>query len=129
MKIAKSVAMLAGFVIGGLNVSGQTMNSEQIAWVETAEMERYVTGVTPEESTQILTIEQDYAKRMQDSQNTVTGVIAMNTQNKELWNIKHAKIKTILTAEQFKQYKKIEKIEKYNLYHNSRWLNVYYVHA
>jgi hypothetical protein len=112
MKIAKSLAIVAGLVIGGLNVSAQTMDPEQTAQKETAEIKTNVTGITPNEESQILTVEQDHAKSIQDAQNTITDKTAMKTQKKQLCDSRDTKIKAILTADQFKQYLKVEKAEK-----------------
>jgi hypothetical protein len=142
MKITKSLAIVAGLVIGGLNVSAQnmeadqttqketaqkemaaqTVEADQAAQKETTEIKADVTGITPDEGSQILTIEQEHSKSIQGVENTVTGK-ALRTQEKELRNGRDAKIKTILTADQFKEYRR----EKRYAYHNTRWLGVYYV--
>jgi len=122
MKITKSLAIAAGLVIGGLNVSAKTMGAEQTAQKETAEIKADVTGITPDEENQILTIEQEHAKSIQLAQNTVTGK-ALRTQKKQLCNDRDVKIKATLTASQFREYRR----EKRYAYHNTRWLGVYYV--
>ena len=142
MKITKSFAIVAGLVIGGLNVSAQNMEADQTAQKETAQKEMAaqtveadqaaqketteikadVIAVTPDEESQILTIEQDHAKSILVAQNTLTGK-ALRTQEKQLCKSRNAKIKTILTADQFKEYRR----EKRYAYHNTRWLGAYYV--
>jgi hypothetical protein len=112
MKIVKSLAIAAGLVIGGLNVSAQGMDPQQTAQKETAEIKRNVTGVTPNEESQISDVELEHAKSMQDAQSTITDKEAMKTQKKQLCNSRDAKIKAILTADQFKQYMRVEKAEK-----------------
>jgi hypothetical protein len=112
MKIVKSLAIIAGLAIGGLNASAQNMDPEQTAQKETAEIKTNVTGITSSENDQILAVERDYAKSMQDAQNTITDKEAMKTQKKQLCDSRDAKIKAILTADQFKQYLKVEKAEK-----------------
>jgi hypothetical protein len=112
MKIAKSLAIVAGLAIGGLNASAQTMGPQQTAQKETAEIKTNVTGITTSEERQILAVEKDHAKSMQDAQSTITDKVAMKTQKKQLCDSRDAKIKAILTADQFKQYLKVEKSEK-----------------
>jgi hypothetical protein len=113
MKISKlSAILLTGLAIGGMKISAQNMTPDQTAQKETAEIKRNVTGITPSEESQILSVEQDYAKSMQDAQKTITDKTAMKTQCKQLCNSRDAKIKAILTADQNKQYLKVEKAEK-----------------
>ena len=112
MKIVKSLALLAGLVIVGLNVSAQTMDPEQTAQKETAAIKTNVTGITPNEASQILAVERDHANSIHDAKSTITDKDAMKTQKKQLCDSRDAKIKAILTADQFKQYLKMEKAEK-----------------
>src|ERR1700733_7779848 len=112
MKMLKSLAIATGLAIGGLNVSAQTADPEQTAKIETAEIKTNVTGITPNEESQILTVETEHAKSMRDANNTITDKAAMKTQCKQLCDSRDAKIKAILTADQFKQYMKVEKTEK-----------------
>src|SRR5580693_6536075 len=112
MKILKSLAIATGLAIGGLNVSAQTADPEQTAKIETAEIKTNVTGITPNEESQILSVETEYAKSMRDAQGTITDKEAMKTQSKQLYNSRDTKIKAILTADQYKQYMKVVKAEK-----------------
>ncbi|HTA27561.1 MAG TPA: hypothetical protein VK809_07230 [Bacteroidia bacterium] len=112
MNITKAFALLAGLSIAGLNLSAQTMDPQQTAQKETAEIKTNVTGITPNEESQILTVETEHAKSMRDANNTITDKAAMKTQCKQLCNSRDAKIKAILTADQYKQYLKVEKTEK-----------------
>jgi hypothetical protein len=112
MKITKVLALLTGLSIAGSNVSAQTMTPDQTAQKETAEIKRNVTGITPNEESQILSVETEHAKSIQDAQSTITDKAAMKTQCKQLCNSRDAKIKAILTADQNKQYLKVEKAEK-----------------
>jgi len=112
MKITKTLAILTVLAIGGLNASAQTMDPQQTAQNETAEIKKNVTGITPNEESQILTIETEHAKSIRDAQNTITDKTAMKTQHKQLCDSRDAKIKAILTADQYKQYMKVEKAEK-----------------
>ena len=84
MKIARSLAILTGLVIIGLNVSAQTMDPEQTAQKETTEIKTNVTGITSNEESQILTVEREHAKSMWDARNTLTDKVALKTQTKEL---------------------------------------------
>ena len=112
MKIARSLAILTGLVIIGLNVSAQTMDPEQTAQKETTEIKTNVTGITSNEESQILTVEREHAKSMWDARNTLTDKVALKTQTKELCDKRDAKIKAILTTDQYAQYLKTEKNEK-----------------
>jgi hypothetical protein len=112
MKITKIVAILAVLAIGGLNASAQTMDPQQTAQKETAEIKKNVTGITPNEESQILSVETEHAKSIRDAQSTITDKAAMKTQCKQLCDSRDAKIKAILTADQYKQYLKVEKAEK-----------------
>jgi hypothetical protein len=98
--------------VGGMNVSAQVTDPEQTAKIETAEIKTNVTGITDNEESQILKVEQEHAKSMHDAQSTITDKAAMKTQSKQLCDSRDAKIKAILTADQFKQYMKVEKSER-----------------
>jgi hypothetical protein len=112
MKIAKSFAIVAGLALIGFCASAQTMDPQQEAQKETAEIKTNVTGITPDEESKILGVEQEYSKSMQDAHKTITDKDAMKTQCKQLCNSRDAKIKAILTSDQNKQYLKVEKAEK-----------------
>lgn len=112
MKIGKSLTLAAGLAISGLNVTAQTTDPQQVAQKETAEIKTKVTGITPNEESQILTVEQEHAKSMRDAQNTITDNDALKTQTKHLCDSRDVKIKAILTPDQYKQYLRVEKSEK-----------------
>jgi|GEM_PF-913389 len=127
MKITKSLAIAAGLVIGGLNASAKTMDPKQTAKKQTVEMKTYVPEITSNEESQLLIIEEEHANSMLTVENTVTSKAVMKTQTKQLRKSRDAKIKAVLTADQYRQYVKVEKIEEYHVHHNSRWLAVYRV--
>ncbi len=112
MKITKTLMIAAGLAIGGLNVSAQTMDPEQTAQKETAEIKSKVTGITANEESQILAIEKDHAISIRDAKSTVADKEAQKKQCKQLCESRDTKIKAILTADQYKQYLKVEKSEK-----------------
>ncbi len=112
MKITKSLIIAAGLAIGSLNVSAQTMDPQQTAQKETAEIKKNVTGITSNEESQILAIEVDHAKGIRDAKSTIADKEAQKKQCKQLCTSRDAKIKAILTADQYKQYLKGEKAEK-----------------
>jgi GH35 family endo-1,4-beta-xylanase len=112
MKIAKSLTLLAVSAFIGFNASAQAVDPQQTAQKETAEIKTNVTGITPNEESQILSVETEHAKSIRDAQSTITDKNAMKTQCKQLCNSRDAKIKAILTADQYKQYLKVEKAEK-----------------
>ena len=129
MKTPMKLAIAVGLMIGGLNVSGQTLSPIQTADKEVAEMKTYVVAITPDEERQLLKVEQDYATGKQTADNTISDEDVMKTQQKQLWNDRDTKIKAILDADQFKQYMKVEKVVKYNCrnHRDSRWPRAYFV--
>ena len=84
MNTTKSLAVVAGLLIGGLNISAKSMDRPQMAKQETAEMKTYVTAVTSDEERQVFSIEQDYVKGIQNAKSTVTGKVLAKTE-KELY--------------------------------------------
>lgn len=113
MKILKSLAVLAALVsFVTVNVSAQqrgNMDPQQMAQKMTDRVKQNVTGITPGQESQILSAEQDFATGMQTARNNSNGDrSAMHSQMESLKATRDAKIKTILTADQYAQYQKME---------------------
>jgi periplasmic protein CpxP/Spy len=113
MKIFKSLAIAAGLAFIAINVSAQDqgtkMDPQQMAQKMTASIKEKVTGITPDQESKILAAEQDFAKGMQDAHSSSNGDRdAMRAKMQPLKETRDAKIKTILTADQYTQYQKME---------------------
>lgn len=113
MKTLKSFALIAGVVFITANAVAQPqqgkMDPQQMAQKMTDRVKQNVTGITPDQEKQILAAEQDFTTGMQSARSSSNGDRdAMRTQMESLKGTRDAKIKTILTADQYTQYQKME---------------------
>lgn len=115
MKIFKSLAFIGGLALVAANGSaqaqggGQKMNPQQMAQKMTDRVKQSVTNITDDQAKQILAAEQDFANGVQAARANSNGDRdAMHTQMETLKSTRDAKIKTILTADQYAQYQKME---------------------
>jgi hypothetical protein len=114
MKIFKSIALFSTVAFFTMHVSAQTstQNSselQQMAQKMTAEVKSHVTGITPDQESKIVVVEKDFAQGMNEARNQSNGDRdAMRTKMQPLKKTRDAKIKTILTADQYAQYEKSE---------------------
>jgi hypothetical protein len=112
MKTLKLTALAAGLAFVTLNVSAQergNMDPQQMAQKQTDDIKKSVTGVTADEESKILAVEQDFSKSAQDARTSSNGDReAMRAKMKPLRESRDAKIKGILTADQYAQYQKME---------------------
>ena len=112
MKTLKLVTLAAGFAFVALNVSAQErghMDPQQMAQKQTEQIKSSVTGITSDEESKILAVEQDFAKSAQDARTSSNGDReAMRSKMQPLRESRDAKIKGILTADQYAQYQKME---------------------
>lgn len=115
MKIFKSLPVVAGFAFITVHISAQapaqndaSKDPQKIAQAQTDQIKRDVTGITPEEENQILAVELDYTKSMQNLLNTtdIADKKALGDKMLPLRASRDAKMKTILTADQYTQYDK-----------------------
>ena len=110
MKILKSFALAAGLAIITANVSAQEkaqMDPQQWAQKQTAQIKSSVTGITPDQESKILAVEQAFAKSMQDAKAASNGDRdAMRAKMEPAKQDRDTKIKAILTADQGAQYDK-----------------------
>lgn len=108
------MAIIAGLAFITLHVSAQSqggakMDPQQMAQKMTDRVKQNVTGITADEEKQILAAEQDFVTGMQTARANSNGDRdAMHTQMETLKSTRDAKIKTILTADQYTQYQKME---------------------
>jgi protein CpxP len=118
MKILKSVTCAAAMALIALNVSAQergNMDPQQMAQKQTSQIKESVTGISPDQESKILAVEQDYAKSMQDARSSSNGDRdAMRSKMKPLRENRDEKIKAILTADQYTQYQKMEESHQRN---------------
>src|SRR5580704_163339 len=105
MKTLKLATLAAGFAFVALNVSAQErthMDPQQMAQKQTEQIKSSVTGITPDEESKILAVEQDFAKSAQDARTSSNGDReAMRSKMQPLRESRDAKIKGILTADQY----------------------------
>ena len=113
MKTLKSFALIAGLAFISFGTSaqegGNKMTPQQMAQKQTDMIKQNVTGLTADQESKILAVEQDAATAMQDARNSSNGDRdAMRAKMKPIRENKDAKIKAILTADQYAQYQKME---------------------
>jgi len=115
MKPFKSLALLAGLALVTANVSAQAASDQgnpdpkNMAQKMTANVKQNVTGITPDQETKIEAAEEDFAKGMNDARSSSNGDHdAMRAKMQPLRDARDAKMKTILTADQYTQYQKAE---------------------
>lgn len=112
MNSLKSVAVVAGLALLTWNVSAQ-QRGPMDAQTMTNNIKKNVTGITTDQESKILTVEQDFVKGAQDARSNSGGDReAMHSKMKTLKETKDAKIKTILNADQYAQYQKMEESHK-----------------
>jgi hypothetical protein len=113
MRTYKSLTVVAALAFITANVSAQvpaknqaSKDPQQIARVQTNQIKQSVTGITPDQESQILATELDYTKSVQNVLNTTDMADKKAIQNKmaPLRTNRDAKMKTILTADQYSQY-------------------------
>jgi periplasmic protein CpxP/Spy len=112
MKIYKLLAVTAGLAFITANVSAQAKgpggDPAQMAQKQTAQIKSMVTGITPDQESKILAIEQQFDKTMQDAKASSNGDRdAMRAKLEPARQDRDTKIKAILTADQATQYDKM----------------------
>jgi hypothetical protein len=116
MKTLKSIAVIAGLAFITINLSAQggggnmgNMDPQQRAQKETANIKEHVTGITPDQESKISAVEQDFAKSAKDVWSSSNGDHdAMKSKMQPLKESRDAKIKGILSADQYAQYTKMQ---------------------
>ncbi|MGP8217231.1 MAG: hypothetical protein ACLQQ4_16800 [Bacteroidia bacterium] len=112
MKILKSFVIIAGMALISFNVYAQErtpMDPQQMARKQTDNIKKNVTGITPDQESKILAVEQEFSQAMQDARNSSNGDReAMRSKMQPLKENRDAKIKGILTSDQYAQYQKME---------------------
>ncbi|HTA27510.1 MAG TPA: hypothetical protein VK809_06970 [Bacteroidia bacterium] len=110
MKIIKSLALAAGLAIMTANVSAQEkakMDPQQWAQKQTSQIKENVTGITADQESKILAIEQAFTTSMQDAKAASNGDReAMRTKMEPARQDRDTKIKAVLTPAQSAQYDK-----------------------
>ncbi len=108
MKILKTLTLAAGLALVTANVSAQE-RTQTTAQQVTDKIKQNVTGITSDQESKILVVEQDFLKAMQDTKNANSGDReAMHAKMQPLRESRDAKIKAILTADQYAEYQKAE---------------------
>lgn len=116
MKTFKSYVLLIGLTLGAMTVSAQekcTMDQRQTSQKQTDLIEKNVTGLTSDQKSRILTVEQDFAIGTQvvcTGSNGNRDTIA--SKKPSLNETLDLQIKTILTANQYIQYQKMVETHK-----------------
>jgi len=118
MKILKSLALIAGLAFATASVSAQSntadaskgqMDPQKMAQRQTDRIKQNVTGITAAQESQILAAEQEYSKSMQDAWTSSNGdKDVLKSKMQPAKEARDAKIKTILTADQYAQYEKMQ---------------------
>ena len=111
MKIIKSLALAAGLAIMTANVSAQEktpgMDPQAMAQKQTNQIKASVTGITPDQESKILAVEQEFTKAMQDARaSSNDDRDAMRAKMEPARQTRDTKIKAILNADQGAQYDK-----------------------
>ena len=111
MKLVKILPfLLLGMVSASAFAQRGNMDPNQMAQRQTDTIKKYVSGITSDEETKILTIEQDFSKSAQEARNSSDGDRdAMRTKMEALRKDRDDKIKAVLTADQYTQYTKMPK--------------------
>jgi len=113
MKIFNTLSFIAGLAFITANVSAQapaqdqnSKDPQQIAQVQTDHIKQTVTGITSAQESQIYATELDYTKSIQNVLHTtdVADKKAIGDKMLPLRANRDAKMKTILTADQYSQY-------------------------
>jgi hypothetical protein len=106
--LAISVLAATAMQVSAQEMGGK-MDPNQMAQKRTAEIKAHVTGITSDEESKILAIEQDFAKSAQSARASSNGDrSAMHTQMEQLKTDRDTKIKAVLTADQYAQYTQYE---------------------
>jgi hypothetical protein len=112
MKILKSIAFVAGLALITMNTSAQERNNmtpEQMAQKQTNNIKEKISGITSDQETKILAVEQEAANAMQDARSSSNGdKDAMRSKMKPIRETRDAKLKAIFTTEQYTQYQAME---------------------
>jgi len=108
MKIFKSLALAAGlaFITTGVYAQEKAqMDPQQWAQKQTSQIKEHVTGITPDQESKILAIEQNFAKSMMATRAASNGDReAMRAKMEPARQNRDTKIKAILNAGQCTQY-------------------------
>jgi hypothetical protein len=111
MKTLKTTIAIIGLAFISINVSAQApINATQLAQQQTDMIKKNVDKVTPDQQNKILPIEQEFANNMQSARNkSKADTVEMNKRTLKLCKSRDAKIKTVLTSNQYSQYLDMEK--------------------
>jgi len=108
MKFIKSLTLIAGLALVVFNVSAQ-QRAPMDAQTMTNNIKEKVTGITPDQESKILAANQEFVSGMQDARNSSNGDRdAMRSKMQPIREARDAKMKAILTADQYAQYQKME---------------------
>jgi formate dehydrogenase maturation protein FdhE len=112
VKIFKTFILISGFAFATAQASAQAQENRpdpgQVARLQTDRIKQHVTGITPAQESRLITIEKDYTKSLQDVLNTTdnSNKTALHSKINPLRETRDAKVKTILTADQYSEYEK-----------------------
>jgi len=114
MKILQTLAVLGGLAfITSASAQTYTKDEQAMAQKKTNEVKRNVTGLTSNQESKVLMVEQEHAKACADAKTAASGnKDTYKSKKKELCDNRDAKLKAILTASQYAQYEKTEKADK-----------------
>jgi hypothetical protein len=112
MKTLKSLVLIAGLVFASFNSFAQERNNmtpQQMAQKQTERIKQNVTGITSDQESKILAAEQEFAQGAQDARNSSNGDReVMKSKMQPLRATRDAKIKEILTPDQYAQFQTME---------------------
>lgn len=114
MKILKTIVFVASLGIMTAKVSAQEqghakMDPAQMAQRQTDRIKQNVTGITPDQESKILAAEKESAQSRQDAWASSNGdKDAARSKMQSIKEALDAKLKGILTADQYTQYQKME---------------------
>jgi hypothetical protein len=116
MKTLKSLALIAGLAtitFGAVAQEKNNMTPAQMAQKQTEKIKQNVTGITSDQESKILAVETDFAQGAQDARSSSNGDReAMKSKMQPLRATRDAKMKEILTADQYTQFQTMEAAHK-----------------
>jgi hypothetical protein len=116
MKTLRYLIFLAALAFSTTHVLAQASTMDQnnpdpnaVAQKLTSEVKRVVPGITTDQESQILTVETDFSKDVNAARTNSNGdEAAFKSKTRPLKETRDAKIKTILTSDQYAKYQKAE---------------------
>ncbi|NNM93886.1 MAG: hypothetical protein HKL88_00300 [Bacteroidia bacterium] len=112
--ISAAIAVVLGLGINNASAqsSAATDPSQQLAAKKTQHIQEKISGLTQDQLTKILGVEQEWAKGRTDAESSITDPAALKSKKAGLRTTRDTKIKAILTADQYTQYQAMLKWDR-----------------